>query len=66
MRLSTEYLLALPDRDQFSTDRPVEMERGRSTINAQSMVYDNIARTIDFQGDVRAKFIATPSTEAKQ
>jgi len=66
MRLSTEYLLALPDRDRFSTDRPVEMERGQSTINADAMVYDNIARTIDFQGDVRAKFVATPSTGAQQ
>jgi lipopolysaccharide export system protein LptC len=66
MRLSTEYLVALPDRDRFSTDRPVEMERGQSTINAQSMVYDNVARTIDFQGDVRAKFATTPSTGAKQ
>ncbi|HTT13780.1 MAG TPA: LPS export ABC transporter periplasmic protein LptC [Burkholderiaceae bacterium] len=66
MRLSTEYLLALPDRDRFSTDRPVEMERGQSTIDAQSMVYDNIARTIDFQGDVRATFVSAPGSGAKQ
>jgi hypothetical protein len=42
------------------------MERGQSTINAQSMVYDNIARTIDFQGDVRAKFATTPSIGANK
>lgn len=66
MRLSTEYLLALPDRDRFSTDKPVEMERGPSTINAQSMVYDNIARTIDFQGDVKASFVSPPANAAKK
>jgi lipopolysaccharide export system protein LptC len=61
LRLSTEYLLALPDIDRFSTDRPVEMERGPSTIDAESMVYDNITRTIDFQGDVRGTFVAPPA-----
>jgi LPS export ABC transporter protein LptC len=65
MRLSTEYLLALPDLDRFSTDRAVEMERGQSTINAQSMLYDNIARTIDFQGDVRGHFAPAPTAVAK-
>jgi lipopolysaccharide export system protein LptC len=57
MRLSTEYLLVLPDLDRFSTDRPVEMERGTSTIDAQAMTYDNITRTIEFHGDVRARFL---------
>lgn len=61
LRLSTEYLLALPDLDRFTTDKPVEMERGTSTINAQSMIYDNIARTIDFQGDVRGSFATAPA-----
>jgi LPS export ABC transporter protein LptC len=58
LRLSTEYLLALPDLDRYSTDRPVEMVRGASTIRARSMVYDNIARTVEFEGDVRAAFAA--------
>ena len=65
LRLSTEYLLALPDLDRFSTDQEVEMQRGTSTINAQSMLYDNIARTIDFQGEVRASFAAQPVAGAK-
>jgi len=66
MRLSTEYLLALPDLDRFSTDQPVEMERGLSTINADSMIYDNIARTIDFHGDVRGNFVTAPPLAANQ
>jgi lipopolysaccharide export system protein LptC len=66
LRLSTEYLLALPDLDRFSTDKPVEMERGQSTINAQSMLFDNITRTIDFEGNVRANFASPPAAGAKQ
>lgn len=59
MRLSTEYLLALPDKDRFSTDKPVEMERGPATVTASGMVYDNIARTVDLQGDVKGTFPQT-------
>jgi len=66
MRLSTEYLLALPDLDRFSTDQPVEMVRGLSTINADSMIYDNIARTIDFHGDVHGNFMTAPPPAANQ
>jgi lipopolysaccharide export system protein LptC len=65
LRLSTEYMVALPDLDRFSTDKPVEMERGTSTIHAQSMVYDNIARVIDFQGNVRATFVSLPGPATK-
>lgn len=61
LRLSTEYLLALPDHDRFSTDRPVEVERGNSTIKARAMTFDNVTRVIDFQGDVRARFPAAPA-----
>lgn len=61
LRLSTEYLLALPDRDRFSTDRPVEVDRGQTKITAHSMVFDNISRTIEFQGDVQASFSGAPA-----
>jgi lipopolysaccharide export system protein LptC len=53
MKLSTEYLLALPDLDRYSTDRPVEVERGTSRISAGSMELDNIARTARFGGRAR-------------
>jgi lipopolysaccharide export system protein LptC len=56
LRMTTEYLLALPDLDRFSTDRPVEVERGTSTIQAQAASYDNIARQLEFRGAVRAQF----------
>lgn len=59
LRLATEYLLALPDLDRYSTDRPVQAMHGASTIAAQSMLFDNIARTLQFAGDVRATFVAS-------
>lgn len=54
MRVTTEYLLAVPDYDRYSTDRPVEVERGSSRISASGgMQLDNIARTAQFDGNVR-------------
>jgi len=53
MRLTTERLLALPDREQYSTDLPVEMERGGSVIRSVGMDYDNIKRVAKFHSKVR-------------
>lgn len=53
MRLTTEKLVALPDAEQYSTDLPVEMERGDSVIRAVGMDYDNIKRTVKFHSKVR-------------
>ena len=54
MRARTEYLLAIPDADRYSTDKPVEVERGSSRIVADGgMLIDNIARTAQFVGKVR-------------
>lgn len=54
MQVHTEYLLALPDLDRYSTDRPVAVERGASRILADGgMQLDNIARTAQFDGKVR-------------
>ncbi len=64
MRFTSEYLLALPDSDRFSTDQPVTMERGASTVRARAMQYDNITRVVDFRGDVRAVFAPGPSAKA--
>lgn len=58
MRLTTEYLLAWPDRDRYETDRAVRIERGGSTVEARGMVLDNIARTAEFAGRGRAVLAA--------
>jgi len=58
MRLATEKLLALPDFEQFSTDLPVEVDRGGSVIRSVGMDYDNIKRVVKFHSKVRGTFEA--------
>src|SRR5512139_2270568 len=53
MRLVTDRLLAVPDFEQYSTDLPVEVERGGSVIRAVGMDYDNIKRVLKFHSKVR-------------
>ena len=53
MRLVTDRLLAVPDFEQYSTDRPVEVERGGSVIRSVGMDYDNIKRVVKFHSKVR-------------
>ncbi len=54
LRLTTDYLLAIPDYDRYQTDRPVDALRGTTRIqSSQGMALDNIARTAQFSGDVR-------------
>jgi lipopolysaccharide export system protein LptC len=53
MRLTTERLVALPDVERYSTDLPVEIDRGTSVVRAIGMEYDNTARTVKFHSRVR-------------
>jgi LPS export ABC transporter protein LptC len=53
MRLTTEKLVAIPDREQYTTDLPVEMDRGGSVIRSTGMDYDNIKRVVKFHSNVR-------------
>jgi lipopolysaccharide export system protein LptC len=53
MRLVTEKLLATPDTERYTTDQPVEMERGASTIRSVGMDYDNLKRVVKFHSRVR-------------
>ena len=52
LRITTETLLAMPDKDRYVTDRPVLVERGRDSIRARGMDLDNIARRVEFGSDV--------------
>lgn len=63
MRLATEKLLALPDLEQFSTDLPVEVDRGNSVIHSVGMDYDNIKRVVKFRSKVRGTIEAAQPTQ---
>lgn len=66
MRLVTEKIVALPDREHYSTDLPVEMDRGGSVIHSVGMDYDNIKRVAKFHSKVRGTIEATPPQGAKR
>jgi lipopolysaccharide export system protein LptC len=66
MRLATEKLVALPDFEQFSTDLPVEVDRGNSVIRSVGMDYDNIKRVVKFHSKVRGTFEAARTQGARQ
>ncbi len=64
MRLTTDYLLVLPDEDRYRTDHPVRLTRGDSAIRANSMDFDNIARTVVLTGAVHS--VIAPRAAARR
>jgi LPS export ABC transporter protein LptC len=66
MRLATEKLVALPDLEQYSTDLPVEMDRGGSVIRSVGMDYDNIKRVVKFHSQVRGTIEPNETRGAKR
>jgi lipopolysaccharide export system protein LptC len=60
LKVTTEFLLVLPDYDRYKTDRDIQLERGASTERAHGMDLDNVARTVVFQSDVHALFVPQP------
>ncbi len=44
------YMLAYPDRELLSSDRPVEVTQGGSKVNANAMQYDNGQRILQLDG----------------
>lgn len=63
MRVTTDYLLALPDEDRYRTDRPVTITRGASRISANGLDFDNIARTVVMSGAVHSVIEPRPARE---
>jgi lipopolysaccharide export system protein LptC len=61
LRMSTDYLLVLPDEDRYRSDRPVTLTRGDSSIRANAMDFDNIARTVVLTGAVRSVIEPRPA-----
>lgn len=57
LRLATQKLQALPDLERYSTDAPVEIERGASVVRSIGMDYDNISRVVKFHSQVRGTMV---------
>jgi len=52
LRITTEDLLALPDRDRYLTEQPVRVERGHDSITARGMDLDNVTQRVVFASEV--------------
>ena len=46
----SDYMLAYPEREVVETDRPISIVRGNSSVDAQSMHYDNATQRVNFDG----------------
>jgi lipopolysaccharide export system protein LptC len=58
LRVQTEYLLIVPDRDLARTDKPVIITEGRSRLSGIGMEFNNKTRQFALQSRVRGTFDA--------
>jgi len=58
LRLQTEYLQVIPDRDLARTDQPVFITEGRSKLSGVGMEFNNKTRQFALQSQVRGTFDA--------
>jgi lipopolysaccharide export system protein LptC len=56
MNARSEYMLAYPDREVVSTDQPVDIRRGGSSIRASAMHYDNATQRAEFQSSASTRY----------
>lgn len=57
LRLQTEYLHVIPDRDAADTDREVTIVDAHNTIHAIGLEMDNKARTLKLLSQVRSEHV---------
>lgn len=58
LRLSTEFLHLIPDRDLARTDKPVTLIRGTLRADAVGMEFNNRARTLKLLSNVKVHYEA--------
>ena len=58
LRVQTEYLQVIPDRDLARTDQPVFITEGRSKLSGVGMEFNNKTRQFALQSQVRGTFDA--------
>lgn len=60
LRVQTEYLQVLPERDLARTDRAVTITQGRSRLSGTGMELNNKTRQLTLRSQVRGTFHAAP------
>ena len=68
LRLTTDYLLLLADRDIARTDQRVRIEYGDSVLTGVGMEFDNAARSLELLSKVEGRWVgpAARPTDASQ
>ena len=56
LRIHTEYLHLIPDRDLADTDKIVTIMEARNSVQATGLVMDNRARTLKLLAKVRSEY----------
>jgi len=57
LRVHTEYLRIVPDRNLVSTHLAVSISEGRNTLNAIGLEMDNNSRTLKLLSHVRSEYV---------
>jgi len=60
MTAASQYFQLLVNDDIVKTDKPVQLTRGPSVMNANGMVFNNVTREVQLLGNVRGTIIMNP------
>ena len=60
LTVNSEYLLLLPDDDEVTTDQPVTIKLGESTLNGVGMIANNATLKLELQSRVHGIYYAKP------
>lgn len=63
MTIDTERAVVLPDTEIARTDRPVVVRRGADRLTGTGMEFNNAARTLRVDSEVRASFTPGPKRQ---
>jgi lipopolysaccharide export system protein LptC len=64
MTAASEYFRVLINEDIVKTDKPVELTRGPSVMNANGLVFNNVTREVQLLGNVRGTIVMAPRAES--
>ncbi|AOZ05021.1 LPS export ABC transporter periplasmic protein LptC [Cupriavidus malaysiensis] len=60
MSAASEYFRILVNDDLVKTDKPVQLTRGVSVMNANGLLFNNVTREVQLFGNVRGTIVTTP------
>ncbi|MBV8273531.1 MAG: LPS export ABC transporter periplasmic protein LptC [Cupriavidus sp.] len=65
MTAASQYFQLLVNDDIVKTDKPVELTRGPSVMNANGLIFNNVTREVQLLGNVRGTIIMNSPGQAR-